>query len=92
MPLSARKLEGALRNKFHFEDDVGKERNHTHLVKRLESGNAAAWTKLPHHRGDLSKSLKGRIARQLHVDSSQLEAMVGCTISREEYESLLTGG
>ncbi len=85
MPWKARDVKAALTRKFGFSlQSQGRSNRHEWFAKDVP-GVPRVLTMFSHGMVDLSDSLLGKIARQLRVRRSDLDAMVGCTQSLEDY-------
>jgi hypothetical protein len=79
-----------LKHKFGFNDDQASEKGHRHLVKVLADGRKLK-TMVSRGTAEIGKALCGSMARQVRVTSIEFRSMVGCTMSRAEFEKRVGG-
>ena len=85
MPLRARAVDRALRNKIGFDRE---ERRHRVYLLRV-GGVTVAQTLMSHGSRELDRNLVGRMARQLGLTSRQFRDLVNCPMTRQEFFALL---
>lgn len=85
MPLPARLVESALVNKLGFRRE-----NRKHKFFLLEiSGNVVRKTMISHGERQISDRLLSAMAREIGITRRQWEAIVDCTLSRDDYLRLI---
>ena len=69
-----------------------RESHHSYFFYHTEEGmKTPVWTKTSHGRGgaDIPNNLIGRMAKQCKLRTADFRALVDCSLSQAEYESLL---
>jgi hypothetical protein len=86
MPLPARLVESALVNKLGFRRE-----NRKHKFYLLEiAGNLVRKTMISHGERQIGDKLLSTMARELGITRRQLEDIVACTLSRDDYLRLIS--
>ena len=85
MPLPASKVDRALISKIGFERQ---DRRHRVYLLRIDD-RIVAQTLMSHSAGDLDNKILSMIARQMGIRLAELEGVVSCTLSRDDYLALL---
>lgn len=90
MPVDVTEMIACLEGKLQFEVDNRKDK----VLRLTVEDRLVAWTKVSHGRGfDIGDSLLSKMARQIHLSTSQLKKAISCELSREQYmEKLRVGG
>lgn len=80
-----RKIESSLLSK-----GFSKENTHHEMYWYFYNGKKTSIrTRLSHGYKEYSDNLLGLIARQLHLKKSELEDLIDCPLTKEQYEALL---
>lgn len=85
--MPARDLAASLEDKFGFTVKQGKGHEKYRLTV---DGKYVAHTQVSRDGADLGNKLLGMLARQLRVTKGDLEQMVECSISKDEYIAKVT--
>ncbi len=89
MPRKVRQVLSSLKAKGFFEDREG---HHIFLIYETRDGfRTEIRTRVSHQSGggDISDSLLAAMARQVRLGRQDLEQLIDCPLSREEYETKL---
>jgi hypothetical protein len=89
MPRKVRQVLSSLKSKGFFENREG---HHIILVYETKSGlTSEVRTRVSHQSGggDISDNLLGQMARQVRLGRRDLEQLIDCPLSRDEYEAKL---
>lgn len=88
MAIETGDLVRTLRSKVGAEED----RQRRHIWFKVRAGGIVVRTTMVSHgtSGQIGQPLLGKVARQLGLTAGQLEALVQCTLSAEEYSELIT--
>ena len=89
MPRKVREVLSGLKTKGFFEDREG---HHIFLIYETRDGfRTEIRTRVSHQSGggDLSDSLLAAMARQVKLSRRELEQLIDCPLSRDDYETKL---
>ena len=84
MPFRPREVESNLQSKFGFSPAREHSSDHRWYELRLP-GLPSILTKVSHRRGEVSRGVEGKIARQCRVRVPYFRGMMDCTKKREDY-------
>ena len=65
------------------------EGDHRHYVLNVAGKSTGVRTKISHGTGECSRSILGEMAKDLHLSSSELKALLDCPLSKSAYLKLL---
>src|ERR1017187_5897676 len=74
-----------LKSKFKFEES---ETDH-HIYTLVVEDKVVRWTKVSHGNKEIYDTLIGKMAQQLGVRNKQFSEMINCSISKDQYYSLI---
>ena len=86
MPLNRREVEAGLKRK-GFRGRGGD--HHFFIYITRDGRKTLARTKTSHSKGEISDTLLGLMARQCKVPRQRFDALLKCSLGREEYEQIL---
>ena len=65
------------------------QRDHTYLFLSVEGRKSSVHTKISHGHREYGDNLLSLVARGLHVSTKQLDDLIDCPLSYEDYLSML---
>ncbi|MDZ4164386.1 MAG: hypothetical protein U1C55_04595 [Smithellaceae bacterium] len=65
------------------------QRDHTYLFFSVEGQKSGVRTKISHGRSEYGDNLLSFVARELHLSRKQLDDLLDCPLSYEDYLSML---
>jgi len=68
---------------------IAYQRDHTYLFFSVEGRKSGVHTKISHGNKEYGDNILSLVARQLHITTKQLDDLLDCPMSYEDYLSML---